>query len=72
MQPVTVLAGRSEEPLRLTPREGFNSIARLFWHLARCEDVAINAVIRRREQVLDEAGWLDRLAVDAEPLAHQR
>jgi hypothetical protein len=62
--PDVVLAGLSDEQLRLTPHEGFNSIAWLFWHLARCEDVAINTVIGGRAQVLDEGGWLDRLAID--------
>jgi hypothetical protein len=62
--PDSILAGLSTEQLRLTPQEGFNSIAWLFWHLARCEDVAINTVIGRRGQVLDEEGWRDRLGVD--------
>lgn len=40
-----------------------NSIAWLVWHVARCEDVAINTIVRDAPQVLtDEWSW--RLRVD--------
>jgi hypothetical protein len=62
--PDMVLAGLTEEQIRLTPQDGLNSIAWLFWHLARCEDAAINAVIGGRPQVLDDGGWTARLGIE--------
>jgi hypothetical protein len=62
--PEMLLAGMSDEQIRLVPQEGFNSIAWLFWHVARCEDVAVNAVIAERDQVLDDGGWSRRLGIE--------
>jgi hypothetical protein len=45
---------------RCRPGPAFNSVAWLVWHMARCEDVAVNVVIGDREQVLDDS-WLERL-----------
>jgi len=42
------------------PSPGVNSLAWLMWHVARCEDVAVNLVIRQREQVLTRGRWSER------------
>jgi hypothetical protein len=55
--------GLSDDQVRQRPRADLNSIAWLLWHMARCEDVAINAVLAGRRQVLDEEDWRARLGV---------
>jgi hypothetical protein len=52
----------TEIQLRVRPND-LNSIAWLLWHIARTEDVAANAVIGGRSQVLDEGGWPAKLNV---------
>jgi DinB family protein len=52
-------------PERMTERPGDigNSIAWIVWHLARAEDVVINAIVRDVPQVLDSGGWAARMGV---------
>ena len=38
----------TEEQLRARPLPGFNSLAWLFWHMTRGEDLGMNLVIARR------------------------
>ncbi|MDR7523615.1 MAG: DinB family protein [Armatimonadota bacterium] len=57
------LRGLSDEQIRLRPG-GWNSLAWLLWHMARCEDVAANVIVAGRRQVLDEGDWARRLRVD--------
>lgn len=45
------------------PAHGGNSVAWLLWHIARCEDVAINTVVRGEPQVFVRDGWMDRIRV---------
>lgn len=44
-------------------RHNLNSIAWILWHMARCEDVAINRIISEEEQVLDTDNYDRRLRV---------
>jgi hypothetical protein len=54
-----------DEILRQVPRERWtarpsgssNSIAWLLWNVSRCEDLAVNVFVARREQALTAAGW---------------
>jgi hypothetical protein len=46
------------------PADGRNSLAWLLWHMARCQDLPVNVVLRGGPQVLDE-GWIQRLGVEA-------
>ena len=46
------------------PGEARNSLAWLLWHMARCQDLPVNALLRGEPQVLD-ASWIARLGVDA-------
>lgn len=55
-------AGLTEAELSLCPSDCHNSIAWLLWHMARCEDVMVNTVLRNVPEVLDD-GWLNRLGV---------
>ena len=59
----TVLRGVPEAQMRLRPHPGFNSLAWLFWHMTRSEDIGVNSIIAERTQVLDHDGWLGRLGV---------
>jgi hypothetical protein len=54
--------GLTEAQLRLCPLDRHNSIVWLLWHMARCEDVMVNTVLRNVPEVLDD-GWLNRLGV---------
>ena len=58
-----LLTDLSNEELRQSPAANINSIAWLLWHMARCEDVAVNTVIRNRAEVLDGDNWPDQLGV---------
>jgi hypothetical protein len=53
--------GNDQLRLRLP---GHSSIAWFLWHIARCEDVAINTVLRDRPQVLDEDDWSSQMRVE--------
>lgn len=57
-----VFGGLTDDQMRLRPAKGLNSLAWLLWHMARTEDVAVNVVIGRESQVLDDE-WLRRLGV---------
>lgn len=56
------LNGLTDDQLRLRP-QGWNSIAYLLWHMARCEDVAANVIVAQRPQVFDEGEWSGRLRI---------
>ena len=58
-----IARGLSDDQLRARPAADLNSIAWLLWHMARCEDVAMNAILTGERQVLDEDGWRERLTV---------
>ena len=58
-----IWSGLTAEQLRCRPTRGHNSIAWLLWHIARCEDVAVNTVLRGTEEVLDRAGWASMLGL---------
>jgi DinB superfamily len=55
-------AGLTDEQMRVRPREDLNSLAWLMWHIARAEDVLVNAVVAGRPQVFDD-GWKKRLGI---------
>lgn len=52
----------AHDQMRQCPEGRHNSIAWLLWHMARCEDVMVNTVIRDVSEVLDE-DWLPRLGI---------
>jgi hypothetical protein len=55
--------GLSDEQMRVRPREDLNSLAWLMWHIARAEDVVVNAVLAGQAQVFDER-WAKRLGIE--------
>src|SRR5262249_39352089 len=56
-------AGLTDEQMPVRPREDLNSLAWLMWHIARAEDVFVNALLAAGPQILDET-WKKRLGVD--------
>ena len=57
-----ILAGLTDDQMRLRAAKGMNSLAWLLWHMARTEDVSVNRVITDGRQVFDES-WASRLGV---------
>ena len=55
-----VLAELTDAQLRARP-QGQNSLAWLLWHVARAEDIGVNAFACDRPQALDEGGWAKRI-----------
>jgi DinB family protein len=55
-----VLNGLTDAQLRARP-QGQNSIAWLLWHVARAEDIGVNAFAGNRPQVFDEGDWATRI-----------
>jgi len=56
-----LLADASDAQLRARP-QGQNSLAWLLWHVARAEDIGVNAFAYDRPQVFDEGEWDARIA----------
>ena len=54
--------GLTAEQMKVRPRPDLNSIAWIMWHIARAEDIMLNNVFARRDQVMDDA-WLKRLNI---------
>jgi hypothetical protein len=55
--------GLSENHIRQIPRGNEHSIAWIFWHLARIEDVTMNLLLAGRPQLFIQDGWFDRLGI---------
>ena len=58
-----LLEGVSDEQLRRRPAPELNPIAWTVWHMARCEDVAMNLIVAEGQQVLYAGEWRDRIPV---------
>src|SRR5262245_16082511 len=43
--------------------EGLNSLAWLFWHIARVEDGLVSCIASGAEQLVDQDSWHDRLGI---------
>src|SRR5215475_1105897 len=56
-------AGLTDEQMRVRPREDLNSLAWLMWHIARAEDIFVNALLATGPQLFDDEGWAKRLIV---------
>jgi hypothetical protein len=54
--------GLSDAQMRVRPREDLNSLAWLMFHIARAEDVFVNAFLAGRPHVFDDA-WSKRLGI---------
>jgi DinB superfamily len=56
-----VWQGSTEEITRAIPRGGDHSIAWIFWHLTRIEDITMNILLSGTQQLFTLGGWHDRL-----------
>ncbi len=57
-----LLEGLTERQLRLQPH-GMNSLAWIFWHIARTEDGFVSCIVLGRDQLFDRDDWKERLRV---------
>ena len=64
-----IMRDLTEGHMRLRPHPGLNSLAWLFWHMTRAEDIGVNLVIAQCPQVIDEDGWATRLSVPLRDIA---
>jgi hypothetical protein len=55
--------GLTEEDIRQIPSDGEHSIAWIYWHMTRIEDVTMNMLISGTPQLLDQDDWLIRLGL---------
>lgn len=58
-----VLADVPQSWMRIIPEGENHSIAWLLWHLTRCEDITMNMLVLRGDQLLHSEGWLDKLDI---------
>jgi hypothetical protein len=56
-----VLDGLTPEQMRRIPPGGEHSIAWIWWHLARIEDMTMNVLVAGNPQLADEENWFKRL-----------
>jgi hypothetical protein len=56
-----VWEGLDEQDFRTIPPKGEHSIAWIFWHLTRIEDITMNRLVAGCPQIYDQAGWAERL-----------
>jgi hypothetical protein len=58
-----ILNGVTESQMRLRPLPGSNSLAWLFWHMTRSEDIGANIILSQTPQIIDSGDWGERLGV---------
>lgn len=59
-----VLVGVPAVWFRIVPEGEDHSVAWLLWHLTRCEDITMNMLVMKGEQLLHSQEWIERLEVD--------
>jgi hypothetical protein len=59
--------GLDDDSVRRIPAHGEHSIAWVFWHLTRVEDVTMNLLVAGAPQVIREYRWLERMKA---PIVH--
>ena len=57
-----LLEGLTDLQIRMRPH-GMNSLAWIFWHTARVEDGLVSCLVFARDQLFDQEGWSEGLAV---------
>ncbi len=65
------LDGLTQEEAAWSPGPESNSIAFIFWHIARVEDFFVNRVIQRLGEVYSADGWVDKLGTPAKGTGFQ-
>lgn len=59
------LDGLTQEEIAWRPKAECNSIAFILWHLIRVEDIWVNRVIQRQNEVYEAEGWQEKLGTPA-------
>ena len=60
--PVYLIKGMTDKHIQSVPDPRLNSIAWILWHVARCEDLAVNRLVSDGDQVFDRC-WREKLGV---------
>jgi len=55
--------GLTEENIRRIPDGCEHSIAWIFWHLTRIEDVTMNLLLAGRQQIFQQEGWHEKMGI---------
>jgi hypothetical protein len=58
-----LLEGLQPAQMRMLPAGGEHTLAWVFWHLTRIEDVTMNVLVSGEDQLLLDEEWLNRLKV---------
>ncbi len=64
-----VIEGMTDAKLREKPHPLLNSGLWELWHIARCEDIGMTAMVTGDRQVLDEGDWLKKLGLARRDIA---
>lgn len=65
------LDGLTEEEAAWSPGIECNSIVFILWHTVRVEDVYINRVIRRQDDIYLVEGWQEKLGIPATEMGYR-
>lgn len=60
----TVSSMVTHDQMKLRHRDEGNSIAWVMWHMARTEDVIVNAIIRGQPQLADRDAWAAKIGFE--------
>jgi len=52
------------DQIRTIPPKGEHSLAWLFWHMARIEDITMNLLVAGTSQIFSEGGWIEHIEID--------
>src|SRR5262245_24811764 len=66
-----LLDGLNDHQTRLRPH-GMNSLAWIFWHVARVEDGFVSCIVLQRDQLFDQEGWSERLGVQTRDVSTEK
>ena len=62
------LDGLTQEEVGWSPGPECNSIAFIFWHIIRVEDVIVNTVLQSGKELYEADGWQEKLRTPAKEL----
>ncbi len=65
------LDGLTQEEATWSPGPECSSIAFIFWHMTRWEDILVNHIIQGQPQLYETEGWREKLGTPAEETGYQ-
>jgi uncharacterized damage-inducible protein DinB len=66
----TTLDGLTQEEFGWSPNAECNSIAFIFWHIARVEDIIMNTIVQSGKEIYDTEGWQKKLGTPAKDIGY--